>query len=126
MPSSVDAIEETIEELVACCVKHGCEGPKMMVNFRVAAAEVLSNAVMHGNGENAPQPVHVHLYVFARRVALRVRDYGNGFDPNEVPDPTNPENLERPCGRGVLLIRSLMTHVEYNARGNAVTCVLHL
>ena len=43
-----------------------------------------------------------------------------GFDPNDVPDPTDIENLERPCGRGLMLMRHYMTEVNYNAIGNSV------
>ena len=46
---------------------------------------------------------------------------GHGFDPEAVPDPTAPENLELPCGRGLMLMRSFMSRVEFNGRGNQVT-----
>ena len=50
-----------------------------------------------------------------------IRDEGPGFDPNKVPDPTAPENLEAVCGRGIWLMRSLMDEVDYNETGNEVT-----
>ena len=50
-----------------------------------------------------------------------IADEGAGFDPCEVPDPTAPENLERPCGRGIMLMRHYMTTVAYNQRGNVVS-----
>jgi len=50
-----------------------------------------------------------------------VRDEGPGFDPASLPDPTDPANLDRPCGRGMLLMRTFMDNVIYNDRGNEVT-----
>jgi anti-sigma regulatory factor (Ser/Thr protein kinase) len=52
-----------------------------------------------------------------------IRDEGPGFDPHKVPDPTDPENLERESGRGLLLMRSFMDSVAYNPTGNEVTLV---
>ena len=52
---------------------------------------------------------------------IEVEDEGRGFDPSHVPDPTLPENLERPNGRGLLLMRRSMTWVRYTGRGNRVT-----
>lgn len=49
-----------------------------------------------------------------------ISDEGPGFDPNDVPDPTDIENLERPCGRGLMLMRHYMTEVNYNSTGNSV------
>ena len=54
-------------------------------------------------------------------VWIEVVDQGPGFDPDMVPDPTCDENLEKPCGRGILLMRSYMSQVEFNSQGNCVT-----
>ena len=61
----------------------------------------------------------------AELIWVEVIDEGSGFNPNDVPDPTCDENLEKPCGRGILLMRNYMTHVEYNAQGNRVTMEKH-
>ncbi len=49
-----------------------------------------------------------------------IEDEGNGFRPEDVPDPTEDENLEKPCGRGIMLMRAFLSVVEYNERGNRV------
>ena len=54
---------------------------------------------------------------------LTVRDEGAGFDPGTLPDPTDPANLGRSCGRGLFLIRSFMDEVRHNAAGNEITLV---
>jgi serine/threonine-protein kinase RsbW len=64
--------------------------------------------------------VHVECEVSADRVRVAITDEGPGFDPASVPDCTAEERLEAPSGRGVMLMRSFMTSIEYNAAGNAV------
>ena len=65
--------------------------------------------------------VHIAYRVLADRFEVHITDEGPGFDPGDVPDPTAVENLERPCGRGLMLMRHYMTEVAYNGRGNRVT-----
>jgi serine/threonine-protein kinase RsbW len=59
--------------------------------------------------------------VTAERFDITIADEGQGFNPDEVPDPTAIENIERPCGRGLLLIRGFMTEVQYHGKGNVVS-----
>ena len=113
-----------------------------------ALEEALLNALYHGNlgvRSELKEIDHDEFYRQAneRRVALpwsdrrirvevritseefeaTIRDEGAGFDPAKLPDPTDPENLDRPCGRGVMLMRAFMDDVRYNATGNEVTLV---
>ena len=64
--------------------------------------------------------VYVVYHVTPERFDIRITDEGTGFNPEDVPDPTAIENLERPCGRGLLLMRGFMTEVEYHGHGNVV------
>jgi serine/threonine-protein kinase RsbW len=64
--------------------------------------------------------VFVTYRVCRERFEIRITDEGEGFNPEDVPDPTAIENLERPCGRGLLLMRGFMTEVEYRGKGNCV------
>ncbi len=56
-------------------------------------------------------------------VRIEIEDEGEGFDVADIPDPTADENLERPCGRGLMLMRAFMTSITYNERGNRVVLV---
>jgi len=116
----------------------------------VAMEEALSNALFHGNLEvrselreeddkayyalveqrrrQAPfrdRRVHVEAAFSRDQVRLIVRDEGPGFDPSTLPDPTDPANLEKVSGRGVLLMRTFMDEVVYSDSGDAVTLVKH-
>src|SRR5205809_465794 len=67
--------------------------------------------------------LHVDLKLTPQEAVFVIRDEGPGFDVSQVPDPTDPENLLRPSGRGLLLIRMFMDEVAHNAAGNQITMV---
>ncbi|MGH9856761.1 MAG: ATP-binding protein [Acidobacteriota bacterium] len=87
---------------------------------RMGLEEALANAVKHGNQRDSSKKVRVHAIVTPDLVQLEIEDEGIGFDPNSVPDPTLPENLEKPSGRGIWLMRHYMDHVQFNNLGNKV------
>ncbi len=124
VPSDVQAIESAVADLVERCRAAAFDGPRLTFNFRVGVTEALANAILYGNRGDARIPVRVELSLETTRVVVRVRDQGNGFNPDAVPDPTLECNLERPGGRGVFLLRKLMDEVRYNDRGNEVQLVL--
>jgi serine/threonine-protein kinase RsbW len=92
---------------------------------RLALEEALVNAIKHGNQLDRTKSVQVSFQVRSEFVEVVVADEGPGFDPEEVPDPTLPENLERCCGRGLMLMRHYMNEVSYNSRGNSVRLRKH-
>jgi serine/threonine-protein kinase RsbW len=88
--------------------------------IRLALEEALVNAIKHGNQMDHTKRVRVAYGVAPDRFDVQITDEGPGFDPVDVPDPTAPENIERPCGRGLLLMRHYMTEVAYHDRGRTV------
>jgi serine/threonine-protein kinase RsbW len=89
--------------------------------IKLALEEALVNAIKHGNQLDRSKSVRVVFQVHADRFHVHITDEGGGFNPDDLPDPTAPENLERPCGRGVMLMRYYMSEVFFNERGNNVT-----
>jgi len=89
--------------------------------IKIALEEALVNAIKHGNQMDRGKQVHVAYRIDGQRFEIDIRDEGPGFDPGDVPDPMAPENLERPCGRGLLLMRHYMTEVVHHPPGNRVT-----
>ncbi|MBX3448073.1 MAG: ATP-binding protein [Planctomycetaceae bacterium] len=89
--------------------------------IRLSLEEALVNAIKHGNGMDPSKSVRVCCQIDTETVVVEIEDEGDGFQPEEVPDPTAEENLERPCGRGIMLMRAFMTRVEYSDHGKCVT-----
>jgi serine/threonine-protein kinase RsbW len=95
-------------------------------NLAVAAAEALANAAVHGNRLRPEAPVEVEVTVQpGRSAAIEVRDTGPGFDASKVQDPTLPERVLVPGGRGLYLMRQLVDEVEYEPPGNTVRLTVH-
>jgi len=88
---------------------------------RLAVEEALTNAIAHGHAKLPGEPVSIVWSVTPDRIDVEVIDRGPGFDPGDAPDPTLDENLEKPAGRGLMLMRAYMTRVDFNERGNAVS-----
>jgi serine/threonine-protein kinase RsbW len=117
---SSDGIEPVMERLAAEMTSAGYV-PRDVFAVRLAAEEAVVNAIKHGHQGDTSKEVRVAFRVSAERVLVEVEDQGPGFRPEDVPDPLDPENLERACGRGVFLMRHYMSEVSYNDRGNRVT-----
>jgi serine/threonine-protein kinase RsbW len=89
----------------------------------LALEESLFNAARHGNKLDPEKTVTVDFLINSEKIDLTVTDQGDGFDPEELPDPRKHENLYKYGGRGVLLMRSYMDVVEFNEKGNQVHMV---
>jgi serine/threonine-protein kinase RsbW len=94
-----------------------------LFGVRLALEEALVNAIKHGNRLDPTKNVRVQWIIDHERVVIEIEDEGEGFDPGDVPDPTADENLERPCGRGIHLMRAFMTSIDYHGRGNRVVLI---
>lgn len=92
-------------------------------DMQLALEEGLANAIKHGNKMDPNKQVTVECFMNEDVVRVVIKDEGNGFDLNEVPDPTLPENLDKPSGRGVMLMKAFMDDVLYNDIGNQLTFI---
>lgn len=124
VPSDLAYVGPAVE-LLAGGLPRGVLSPRRLrFNFRTAVAEALANAIAYGNREDPARAVEVRVEVARDGVRVHVTDEGEGFDPARVPDPTLPERLEREDGRGLFVLRRLVDHVAFNARGNSVCLTL--
>ena len=87
----------------------------------VSALEAVNNAILHGNHSNPEKFVEIEIEFTNKELKIRVKDEGTGFKPEEVPDPTIPENIEALNGRGVFLMSRLADKIKYSKKGNIVT-----
>ena len=124
LPNDLRQIEHAVEYVMQRCAACQTHGRRLRLNFRVSLTEALSNAMLYGNSRDPSKRVLVEIAFLDDCIQARVTDQGAGFDPAAVPDPTTPENLMKPCGRGLFLMRKLLDDVTFNAEGNQVTLVL--
>ena len=89
--------------------------------IKLAVEEAVVNAIKHGNQMEPDLRVRIGYTVTPERFEIRIEDEGPGFNPADVPDPLSEEGVERPCGRGLLLINGFMDEVRYHGKGNVVT-----
>jgi len=88
--------------------------------IHLAVDEALVNAILHGNRLDETKHVHFCCWLSPRKIRVEITDEGPGFDPDTLPDPTDSAHLERPCGRGVMLMRAFMSRVQFHDCGNHV------
>jgi serine/threonine-protein kinase RsbW len=119
IPSDTAAGHDVQERIVGLLEQRGYP-MRDIFSVRLALEEALVNAIKHGNGLDPSKSVRVHCDIQTDRVYVEIEDEGQGFAPEDVPDPTLDENIERPSGRGLMLIRSFMNRVDFNDRGNCI------
>ena len=89
-------------------------------NIMIAVTEAVNNAIKHGNANNSSKNVFLSLTLNDNLLKFVIKDEGSGFDHGNLPDPTAPENLEKPGGRGIFLMKHLSDEVEFIENGKTV------
>jgi serine/threonine-protein kinase RsbW len=89
-------------------------------NIMIAVTEAVNNAIKHGNNNNSKMNVSLALSLEDSLIKFKVEDEGSGFDYQHLPDPTAPENLEKPGGRGIFLMKHLSDEVVFLDGGRVV------
>lgn len=123
VPNDVAVIEEAVNLVTRHLEVHFVDRHSIRFNLRVALTEALANAMLYG-AASPSEGIGVRVLFGRHSVEMEVTDRGKGFDPTCIPDPTLPENRERPDGRGLFLIQHLMDEVRFNATGNSICMIL--
>lgn len=92
-----------------------------LLDVRLACEEAVINAIKHGNKTSPGKTVNISCDVKEGAVVITVEDEGRGFDYQNLPNPTEEENVFKGCGRGLFLIHHAMDKVEFNSSGNKIT-----
>ncbi len=111
-------VEELAEELGL--------GDELIGNISVSVVEAVSNAIQHGNKNDITKIVYLSYQLTDNRLSITVADEGNGFDPDKIPDPTLPENIENLKGRGIFLMQHLSDAVSFDKNGSMITIQFNL
>ena len=122
LPSTVKAVQKACHDLLEQASSHGFEEDAVF-GIHLALEEALVNAFKHGNKSDPEKKVFVECLITPEKFDVSITDQGDGFAPQELPDPRCNGNLYKCSGRGVLLINAYMDEVEYNERGNSVHMV---
>ena len=95
-------------------------------NIMIAVTESVNNAIVHGNKLDKDKNVHLSLDLDDSRIMFTVQDEGRGFNYDELPDPTAPENLEKIGGRGIFLMKNLCDEVKFHDDGKKVELCFYI
>ena len=112
LPSTLESVEKVAQEAESFAKQAGLSDESFFA-IDMAIREAVANAVKHGNKQDETKQVEITFSNLPKGFEITVRDFGEGFDVEEVPDPTNPENLLKASGRGVLFMRTFMEEVEW-------------
>jgi serine/threonine-protein kinase RsbW len=110
---NIAIIEKAIDEI---CAKHNIS-EEHYGNVLIAITEGVNNAISHGNKQDPEKEVVVEFITQDKKLVCKITDQGPGFDFENVPDPTSPENIEKPNGRGVFLMRHLSDGLSFEDNG---------
>jgi serine/threonine-protein kinase RsbW len=113
---SLSQVEKMVEEV--CDENHISEDN--YGNILVAVTEAVNNAIQHGNKFDPTKEIEVEYEKRNLELVFRITDQGLGFDYTSIPDPTDPQNLEKINGRGVFLMRNLADKVNFLENGRIV------
>lgn len=112
LPSKIESVDEAAIRAEEFARENGY-GDDVLSAVDLAVRESVANAVKHGNKFDESKVVEMRFGHSDDGLEISVRDYGTGFHVEDVPDPTDPENLLKVNGRGILFMRSFMDEVDW-------------
>ena len=122
LPSRIEAINDAASAAAQFVERAGIDVDARF-GIDLAVREAVTNAVLHGNRQDEAKQVKVRFKSSQHAIEITVRDQGEGFDPGRVPDPTDPQNLLKANGRGMLFMRTFMDEVEWSHHPEGGTVV---
>ena len=118
----ISAIEPVCKKILAQLENKGYSEEEIFA-IHLALEEAFVNAVNHGNKKDPTKEVKIEYVVGNDKTDIFVSDQGQGFTPDDIPDPRCGDNLYKPGGRGIFLMKSFMDSVEYENNGSRVHMV---
>ena len=116
---NISHIEKLVDEISEECKLTSDLYGKVLI----ATIEAVNNSIVHGNKLDSSKTVEIAVRIDDSRINIYVKDQGPGFDYNNVPDPTKPENIENVSGRGVFLMRNLADDISFRNNGSVVELI---
>ena len=119
LKTHIDSLFE-VEKLVEDIREEGIITEDSYGNVMVCVTEAVNNSIYHGNKEDVNKKIDLKVEYNEKELVFDVKDEGDGFDYENIPDPTLPENIEKLNGRGVFLIKNLADDVEFLNKGTEI------
>lgn len=121
-PENLSEIEKFVDEFL----QNISINEELYGKIYLAVVEAANNAIFHGNKQDPQKLVKVNFELQNKQLTVDVIDMGDGFDYENLPDPTLPENIEKPNGRGVFIISNLSDKLEFNEVGNEMRITFNI
>ncbi len=109
-PDFIPAIDEFVLSKINCLNLD----EDTLSDLSLSVSEAIANAMVHGNKLDPNKNVIVSINISDDELKVSIKDEGEGFDPESVPDPTKPENIMRDSGRGIHIMRSFIDEIVYD------------
>jgi serine/threonine-protein kinase RsbW len=122
LPSRIDSVEEAAASIAGLLNRSGVD-EAVAFGVDMAVREAVTNAVLHGNQQDEKKFVRISAATSPDRLEICVHDDGEGFNPEDVPNPTASENILKTSGRGIFFMRTFMNDVEWLIRPGGGTTV---
>lgn len=122
LPGRLEAINDAAVAAAEIARRAGFDD-EALFGIDMAVREAVANAVLHGNGQDETKEVDLTFVTSPQALEILVRDRGEGFNPESIPDPTAPQNILKTTGRGILFMRAFMDEVEYITHAEGGTIV---
>lgn len=116
----------TIEEFVNYFAMDLNLGAEKLSALLLSVTEAVTNAIKHGNKGDKSKIVTIDVNVLGETLQIIVKDQGQGFDPSQVPDPTEPDNLLKDSGRGLYLMKVYMSDLRFNITPDGTEAIIEL
>jgi serine/threonine-protein kinase RsbW len=95
-------------------------------NIMISVTECVSNAIVHGNKQDKKKLVNIELRFLEDQIRFIIEDEGEGFDFQSLKDPTSPEHLSKPGGRGVFIMKHLSDEVAFKDEGRTTILTFYM
>jgi serine/threonine-protein kinase RsbW len=106
----LNKVDNLCTKAIKACGMNDSDGD----DFAIAVTELVNNAIHHGNNNNKDKTVYINIRIMENILEARIKDEGNGFNPDLISNPLDPQNLMRENGRGIFLIRKLTDSLDFN------------
>ena len=116
----LDKVDKLCTKAINACGMNESDGD----DFAIAVTEIVNNAIHHGNKNNKEKKVFVNIRILESKLEANIKDEGNGFKPEQVGNPLDPQNLMKESGRGIFLIKQLTDSFDINFSKNGTEIII--